>query len=102
MVFPKMLFKTNEKVMFFSHLDAQALEKSLNTVRVCLTIGISAGSIALIMISIGTFFKDVFLMIAFIPEMISSKFFIKNTALKEGFHECLKRIRLRTSYFEDF
>lgn len=41
-------------------------------------------------------------MIAFIPEIISSKFFMKNTDLEEGFHECLKRIKLRTSYFEDF
>ena len=61
--------------------------------------GLSAGSIALIMISIGTFFRDVFLMIAFIPEMISSKFFIKSTALEEGFYEYQKRIKIANFTF---
>ena len=49
----------------------------MNTVRVCLIIGILAGSIALIMIVVGFVLKDVFLKIAFIPETISSKFSLK-------------------------
>ena len=69
-------------------------------VRVCLAIGVSAGSIALIMIAIGTFYKDVFLMIAFIPEFIQSKIFIKSTALEEGFHKRITLTRFHASHFE--
>ena len=71
-------------------------------VRVCLLIGVLAGSIASIMVAIGTFYRDVFLMIAFIPEFIQSKIFIKGTALEESFHKRITLTRLQASHFEHY
>lgn len=71
-------------------------------VRVCLLIGVLAGSIASIMVAIGTFYRDVFLIIAFIPEFIQSKILIKSTALEEGFNKRIIFTRLQVSHFEHF
>lgn len=71
-------------------------------VRVCLLIGVLAGSIASIMVAIGTFYRDVFLIIAFIPEFIQSKILIKSTALEEGFDKRIIFTRLQVSHFEHF
>ena len=71
-------------------------------VRVCLLIGVLAGSIASIMVAIGTFYRDVFLIIAFIPEFIQSKILIKSTALEEGFDKHIIFTRLQVSHFEHF
>ena len=78
-------------------------------VRVCLLIGVLAGSIASIMVAIGTFYRDVFLIIAYlslytpyIPEFIQSKILIKSTALEEGFDKRIIFTRLQVSHFEHF
>ena len=71
-------------------------------VRVCLLIGVLAGSIASIMVAIDTFYRDVFLIIAFIPEFIQSKILIKSTALEEGFDKRIIFTRLQVSHFEHF
>lgn len=71
-------------------------------VRVCLLKGVLAGSIASIMVAIGTFYRDVFLIIAFIPEFIQSKILIKSTALEEGFDKRIIFTRLQVSHFEHF
>lgn len=71
-------------------------------VRVCLLIGVLAGSIASKMVAIGTFYRDVFLIIAFIPEFIQSKILIKSTALEEGFDKRIIFTRLQVSHFEHF
>lgn len=71
-------------------------------VRVCLLIGVLAGSIASIMLAIGTFYRDVFLIIAFIPEFMQSKILINSTALEEGFNKRIIFTRLQVSLFEHF